>query len=169
MHKRDELLSTTASIIERPTVDNSPKPEPPALGGEETERVAAEAEDQRSRKPAKRRKATPPTGPPLPLSEYRYLTKCQGLRYLNDAGFPIGTATWTKLTSPGSTGKDGPVCCGYWGRRPLFRPTDLIAWAEGRLRPTADSAAALADDSWVSTGRPPGRPRRNPTEAAATP
>jgi hypothetical protein len=48
-------------------------------------------------------------------------------------GIRLGKSTIAKLFSPAIGQGVEPAC--YWGRRPLYRPADVIAWAKSRLRP----------------------------------
>jgi len=56
-------------------------------------------------------------------------------------GIPFGQSTVEKLCSPAIS--DGPKPAFYVGKRPLFRPADVVAWARTRLseepRPSAHS------------------------------
>jgi len=48
-------------------------------------------------------------------------------------GIKLGKSTIAKLFSPAIGQGCEPAC--YWNKRPLYRPTDVIAWAKSRLRP----------------------------------
>lgn len=62
------------------------------------------------------------------------LTRKQLAEKLRDTGYPIGDSTLAKLCAP-SVG-EGPPVAAYWGRRPLYKFDDGVAWAVARLRPT---------------------------------
>ena len=73
----------------------------------------------------------------LPRSEPEHLTRRQAADYIRDVlGRPFSFSTATKLAALGEFAQ--PVL--WWGRRPLYRPADLRAWAEARSRPTKESA-----------------------------
>jgi len=48
-------------------------------------------------------------------------------------GIKLGKSTVAKLFSPAIGQGCAPVC--YWGRKPMYRASDIIAWARSRLRP----------------------------------
>jgi hypothetical protein len=48
-------------------------------------------------------------------------------------GVELGRSTIAKLFSPAVGQGCKPAC--YWGRRPLYRVDDVLAWAKSRLRP----------------------------------
>jgi hypothetical protein len=48
-------------------------------------------------------------------------------------GIELGKSTIAKLFSPAVGQGCEPAC--YWNKRPLYRPSDVIAWAKSRLRP----------------------------------
>lgn len=56
-----------------------------------------------------------------------YLTRREASQYLTDNGYPFATSTLAKLFSLGG----GPPAR-HFGRKPLYAPPDLLAWAEGR-------------------------------------
>jgi hypothetical protein len=67
----------------------------------------------------------------------RFLTRRELHEFLREPGIPIGWSTLTKLAAP-ACGK-GPPVAGYWpgqGRteRPLYRPAEALAWAQGLLK-----------------------------------
>ena len=61
----------------------------------------------------------------------RLMTREQLFAFLHEHGWPVGKGTWQKLCSP-SIGK-GPPIAGYWGKRPLYRPTEGLAWMRSLL------------------------------------
>jgi hypothetical protein len=61
------------------------------------------------------------------------LTRGQAAEFLKDRGYPISLSTLRKLSMP-SCGCGPPIDC-WFGKRPLYRPNDLIEWAEARCRP----------------------------------
>ena len=54
-------------------------------------------------------------------------------------GIPFGLSTIEKLCSPAIS--DGPKPAFYVGKRPLFRPADVVAWAKARLSEKPRSSA----------------------------
>lgn len=48
-------------------------------------------------------------------------------------GIKLGKSTIAKLFSPAIGQGCEPAA--YWNKRPLYRPSDIIAWAKSRLRP----------------------------------
>jgi hypothetical protein len=53
--------------------------------------------------------------------------RAEAAAYLTRLGYPTATATLAKLASTGG----GPTFRSF-GRVPLYRPEDLLAWAESR-------------------------------------
>jgi hypothetical protein len=66
-----------------------------------------------------------------PIAKQR-LTRAEASAYLREAGFPISDSTMDKWCSPARG--EGPPACAFWGKRPLYSPEQLLAWAEARLR-----------------------------------
>ena len=66
------------------------------------------------------------------------LTRSDAATALTDAGFPTSAATLATKASRGG----GPAYRLY-GRKPLYRYADLMAWAEGRCSKTIHSTAEL--------------------------
>jgi hypothetical protein len=62
---------------------------------------------------------------PVPL-----LTRKQLLFELTERGYPITESYWNKINLP-SVGS-GPPVFRFFGKRPLYRLEDGIAWAESR-------------------------------------
>jgi hypothetical protein len=78
--------------------------------------------------------------------------------FLTAEGLPISESTLSKEGAP-SRGGSLPIE-GYWGRRPILRPSRLIAWAKGRVRPRR---AAPGDAGSAVVKGPDDRiPRRAP-------
>jgi hypothetical protein len=71
----------------------------------------------------------------------KYLTQNEIAPFLRERGYPFGNSTIVKLCAPAIN--EGPPISAWLGKRPLRRPEDVIAWAEGRLRLAhhADTAA----------------------------
>jgi hypothetical protein len=61
------------------------------------------------------------------------LTRRQSAQFLTAQGFPIEPRHFEKLCCPGSA--KGPRVDLWFGGRALYRPEDLLAWAEGRSLP----------------------------------
>ncbi len=59
-----------------------------------------------------------------------FLTRDQLRQRLNEAGYPITAAYFNKVCLPSQGG--GPVVATIWGRRPLYRLSDGLAWAAVR-------------------------------------
>jgi hypothetical protein len=59
-------------------------------------------------------------------------------------GVKLGKSTIAKLFSP-AVGQ-GCEPARYWNKRPLYRPSDVIAWAKSRLRPGPCMAATFAEE-----------------------
>src|SRR5262245_784265 len=66
-------------------------------------------------------------GPPLP----ELVTREQLRQHLISLGFPIAFGTMHRLCSPAVN--QGPPIHGYWGRHPVYRLEDGIAWARARF------------------------------------
>lgn len=71
----------------------------------------------------------------------RRLTRREASDYLTMRGFRVAPTTLAKYASVGG----GPVFRCF-GRKPLYRPADLVAWVEARttgpLHSTSDKCAA---------------------------
>ena len=67
------------------------------------------------------------------------LTRAQAAQFLTERGFPIKERYFEKLSCP--SGGQGPKIDLWFGGRALYRPQDLIAWAESRAKPGDQSAA----------------------------
>lgn len=66
-----------------------------------------------------------------------YLTRRQAADYIREIlGRPFSFSTASKLAAEGEF---APPAL-WWGRRPLYTPDDLRAWAEARSRPTKERA-----------------------------
>jgi hypothetical protein len=66
------------------------------------------------------------------------LTRKQSAQFLTERGFPISQRYLEKLSVP-STGQ-GPRVDAWFGGRALYKPDDLISWAESRCKPGQDAA-----------------------------
>jgi hypothetical protein len=66
------------------------------------------------------------------LLQQPLMTREASVTFLRERGFPISLSTLEKLSMP-SAG-NGPAVAKYWGRRPLYSPAELLAWAEARCR-----------------------------------
>jgi hypothetical protein len=60
-------------------------------------------------------------------------------------GIELGKSTIAKLFSPAVGQGCEPAC--YWNKRPLYRPTDVLAWAKSRLRPGPAIMPMSAEES----------------------
>ena len=52
-------------------------------------------------------------------------------------GLRLALPTLHKITSPGIG--TGPKAAGFWGKRQVFRPSDVLEWARARVRPEKSS------------------------------
>jgi hypothetical protein len=68
------------------------------------------------------------------------LTREQLLQRLNERGFPIKASYFNKICLPSRNA--GPPPAVWYGKRPLYRLEDAIAWAESKCRPSRCGAAA---------------------------
>jgi hypothetical protein len=66
------------------------------------------------------------------------LTRKQSAQFLTERGFPISQRYLEKLCVP--SGGHGPRVDAWFGGRALYRPDDLISWAESRCKPGRDAA-----------------------------
>jgi hypothetical protein len=66
------------------------------------------------------------------------LTRVQSVHYLNANGYPITRRYFEKLCVPSAS--QGPRVDAWFGGRALYRPDDLLTWAECRCKP-GDKAA----------------------------
>jgi hypothetical protein len=67
------------------------------------------------------------------------LTRTQAAQFLKSRGLPITKRYFEKLSVP--SGGRGPRVDRWFGNRALYRPEDVLAWAEGRCKP-GDPVAA---------------------------
>jgi hypothetical protein len=68
----------------------------------------------------------------------RHLSRREAAQFLTDHGYRTAPATLAKLACLGG----GPVFRS-WGRKPLYLPAELLAWAEARTsRPRASTSEA---------------------------
>jgi hypothetical protein len=68
------------------------------------------------------------------------LTRTQLLDFLRGAGTPIGRSTLNKLCAP-SAGQGPPVAC-WWGKRPLYRAREALAWRQALFTSAPSRIAA---------------------------
>ena len=72
-----------------------------------------------------------------------------------ELGIVLGKSTVSKIFSP-AVGQ-GCEPAAFWNRRPLYRPSDVIAWAKSKLRPgpgmTAVSAKEVSADGSAARTR----------------
>jgi len=59
-------------------------------------------------------------------------------------GIELGKSTIAKLFSPAVGQGCEPAC--YWNKRPLYRPSGVIAWAKSRLRPVPGMMATSTEE-----------------------
>jgi hypothetical protein len=67
---------------------------------------------------------------PIPL-----LTREQVRRRLNELGFPLTASYFNKICLPSRNA--GPPIAKWFGKRPLYRESDALAWAESRCQSAA--------------------------------
>lgn len=65
-----------------------------------------------------------------------YLDRRQAADFLNDHGFPCTPKTLANLAWSGG----GPLFVRYRGHKPLYRPHDLLRWAEEQCLVTTSTA-----------------------------
>ena len=65
------------------------------------------------------------------IESKKFFTRPEAAEFLTSQGLPISAHTLANYNSR----REGPPVASFWGRRPLYRPADLRAWAEARLRP----------------------------------
>lgn len=66
------------------------------------------------------------------MTDEKYLFFDQLPAFLAErTGLRLCKATLHKICSPGVA--TGPKPAAYWGRRPVFRPTDVLEWAQTKL------------------------------------
>jgi hypothetical protein len=58
---------------------------------------------------------------------------------LQERGYPIKASSFSKLCLPSRNA--GPPVAKFFGKRPLYRLEDAIAWAESKCRPSGCIAA----------------------------
>jgi hypothetical protein len=102
----------------------------------------------------------PATGPPEPLSEHAqdepFLTLGELAEYIKRVtGIRFGPSTMEKLCSPAIN--DGPKPACYIGKRPLFKPADVVAWARARLSAKPKASAHNWPDKPPKAERTPER------------
>jgi hypothetical protein len=62
-----------------------------------------------------------------------YLTRVEIPQFLARHGFPIAKSTIDHLSRP-SHGYAGPKPVGLWGNKHLYRPAEVLRWAQNRFR-----------------------------------
>jgi hypothetical protein len=78
------------------------------------------------------------------INEDMLLTRKRAAEFLGEHGFPISVETLASKAVRGG----GPVFHKF-GRVPLYRAADLLAWAEGRLTGARATTAEHAHDRSV--------------------
>lgn len=63
------------------------------------------------------------------MGEEKRLTRAEAAQFLQERGYPVAAATLAKYVVTG----DGPRRETF-GRKPLYKPSDLIAWIESKTR-----------------------------------
>jgi hypothetical protein len=58
------------------------------------------------------------------------LTREQLRLHLNEQGYPLSQSYFNKISLPSVNA--GPPVAMWWGKRPLYRLDDALAWAESR-------------------------------------
>ena len=53
--------------------------------------------------------------------------------FLGESGYTLAKGTLNKYCSPAWDGPKGPKPAKFWGRRPVFYPSQLLEWAKSRL------------------------------------
>lgn len=61
------------------------------------------------------------------------LTRDQVRELLNQSGYPLTASYFNKICLPSRNA--GPPIAKWWGKRPLYKRTDALAWAEARCTP----------------------------------
>jgi hypothetical protein len=69
-----------------------------------------------------------------------FLTRDQLRQRLNECGYVISRSYFNKICLPSRNA--GPPAAKQWGKRPLYRLADGIAWAEARCTEPGESRAA---------------------------
>jgi hypothetical protein len=64
----------------------------------------------------------------------RYLTRPEVARFLTERGYPIGKSTIDRMSMPSRGRNDGPPAAGRWGKKALYDPNRVLAWAKARFR-----------------------------------
>jgi hypothetical protein len=71
--------------------------------------------------------------------EVKYLTRASSVEFLNAHGFPITLPYFYYLCSP-AQGR-GPTPVGRFGNKDIYDPRALLAWANGKLNRSQETAA----------------------------
>lgn len=69
-----------------------------------------------------------------------FLTREQVRQRLNERGYPLKASYFNKLCLPSRN--TGPPVAKWWGKSPLYRLEDALAWAESKCRPARCDVAA---------------------------
>jgi hypothetical protein len=99
-----------------------------------------------------------------------YLTRGKIGPFLRDHSIPIGDSTIDKECAPSVN--TGPPVAYWWGRRPLYDPTEVLKWARARLRSSRQNRVPGPIDiahTERSTDGTPGSVRRVIEVAEAAP
>jgi len=67
-----------------------------------------------------------------PVSPEQLMRREELCEYLSGLGYPLTRGTFAQLCSPARG--EGPRVWGYWGRSPVYRASDGLEWAKGRVR-----------------------------------
>jgi hypothetical protein len=77
-------------------------------------------------------------------------------QFLTERGYPVSKSLLSKLCSPAIS--QGPEIEGYWHRKPAFRRSNAITWAQARMRPAKRTPP-------LATAAPPMQPALSPSTA----
>jgi hypothetical protein len=73
------------------------------------------------------------------------LTRAQLRLKLNEHGYPLTQSYLNKISLPSVNA--GPPVAKWWGKRPLYRLDDALAWAESRCGSSPGRLAARVSSS----------------------
>ena len=75
------------------------------------------------------------------MSDEKYLMLQDLSEFIRERrGIRVALSSLEKMVAPANG--SGPPVASRWGRRPLFRPADVLAWADARMQPVRSSEAA---------------------------
>ena len=75
------------------------------------------------------------------MSDQKYLMLQDLPAFLHEhRGIRVALSSLEKMVAPANG--SGPPVASRWGRRPLFRPAAVLAWADARVQPVRSSEAA---------------------------